>query len=172
MKVLQILVLIFGLSVFANSQARAKVFLSGNVYDANGALIIGTKVTAINEKGEKFESITDDEGKYVLNLPFKIYNSDADFKVAKFDITAEHKHFEKLVLKNFKFVPSYKGKMNLDLALDVKENTNCGAGGCIQYERQPIELSTQKVIDKIIQRDLEKLPKAQNKTKRKNKNNK
>jgi hypothetical protein len=165
MKLLQILVLILGFAVCANAQ---KAVLSGAVYDANGSLIVGAKVIAKNEKGEMFETVTNDEGIYVLNLPFNQYNSKADFKIAKYDITVEQKHFEKILLKGFNFVPSYEGKMILDMALDVEENANCGAGGCIQDEHQPIELSNQKVTDKILLRPLEELPKKINKAKRKN----
>ncbi|CAN5609571.1 hypothetical protein BH18ACI1_BH18ACI1_03720 [soil metagenome] len=66
MKILQILVLIFGLVVCANSQTTDKSILSGIVYDANGSVIIKARVKAINEKGEKFETVTNDEGIYVL----------------------------------------------------------------------------------------------------------
>ncbi len=92
----------------------------------------------------------------------------ANFKVAEYEIKVERERgFEKFVLREFKFVPSYKG-MNLDIALEVTKNTNCGAGGCIEDEHQPIKSSNQKISDKILQRPLEKLPKAENKTKRKN----
>ncbi len=124
MKFLQILVLIFGLSVFVNSQTNNKAVLSGNVYDANGSLIVEAKVTAINERGQKFETLTNDEGIYVLKLPFNLYNSKADFKVAKYEITVTKEGFEKNYIRDFKFVPSSKSKMNLDFALDVFVNIN------------------------------------------------
>lgn len=93
--------------------------LSGSVYDANGALIIGAKVTAINEKGEKFETETNNEGIYNLELQYNPYGSDSNFRLAKYEIIVEKQHFEKTVLKDYKFAPSYKGKVNLDFALDV-----------------------------------------------------
>ncbi len=64
MKISWILVLIVGLAVFANAQ---KGVLTGTVYDANGAVIVKSKVTAVNQKGEKFEATTNDEGVYSLN---------------------------------------------------------------------------------------------------------
>ncbi len=169
MKVLQILVLIFGFVVLANAQ---KAILSGTVYDANGAVILDTKITAINDRGEKFKALTNDEGIYILDLPFDLYDrkTSAGFKIAKYEITVEHKHFKKYLLKDFNFVPSYKGKMYLDIALDV-DNSNCGVAGCLP-NLQPVESPDLKISDKILQKPLEELPKEQNKTKRKNKNNK
>ena len=117
MKVLQVLTLIFGLTIFANSQTS---ILSGSVYDAYGALIIGAKIVAVNERFEKFESFTDDKGEYKLNLPFKRYDSTGNFKVSKYILKVEAKHFEPFEIKDFKFVPSYKGQMNLDFALDIQ----------------------------------------------------
>ncbi len=124
MKILQILVLCLGLTVFINGQTKDKSILSGNVYDANGALIVGAKVTAINGKGEKFETITDDQGIYVLNLPFNLYNPKPDFNVSKYEIAVSKEGFERNFIKDFKFVPSSKSKMILDFALDVFVNIN------------------------------------------------
>lgn len=175
MKILQILVLTLVLLVLTVGAVAQKAVLSGTVYDANGAVIPETKITATNEKGEKFETVSNSEGIYILNLAFNQYDTrkSADFEIAEYEITVEReKGFEKFVLKKFKFIPSYKGKMNLDIALDVAENTNCGAGGCIEDGRLPVESSKIEVSDKILRRPSEQLPKAENKNKRKDKNNK
>jgi len=119
MKVLQILILIFGLSVFANSQTTNESMLSGTVYDANGSVIPEAKVTAINRKGEKVESVTSEEGIYTLNLPFNKYNSSFGFTVVKYDIIVEAIGFKKSMTKDFAFIPSQLGKMQLDIGLDV-----------------------------------------------------
>lgn len=105
--------------------------MRGTIYDANGAVIVKAQVLAVNENGERFLAITDDEGIYSLSLPFNSYdsrNSSVDFKTLKYEITVEAEHFEKKVLKDFRFIPSYKGVMNLDFALDVAASHNCGAG--------------------------------------------
>ena len=111
MKVLQILVLILGLAISINSQTTDKAILSGTIYDANGAVIVGMKVTAINEKGKRFEAVTNDEGIYFLDLPFNLYDpkKSANFKITKYELTVDgiNRGFEKIVLKDFKFVPSY-----------------------------------------------------------------
>ena len=167
MKFLRILVVIVGLAVFANAQ---KAILSGTVYDANGAVIPETKIIATNDKGEKFVTLSNSEGIYMLDLPYNQYDTrrSANFKVAEYEVKVERERgFEKFVLRKFKFVPSTNGRMNLDIALDAAENTNCGAGGCIQDKRLPVEPSDQKASDKILKRPSEDLPKAKN-NKRKN----
>lgn len=127
MKIIRVLVLIFGLVVLVNAQRSA---LTGTVYDASGAVIPKAKLIAINEKGEKFETVTNDEGIYVLNLLFHSVDAktSVDLKVAKYEIVVdlENRGFEKFILKDFKFVPSYKGKMNLDIALDSTNPEPCG----------------------------------------------
>ncbi len=113
--------MVLGLAVFADAQ---KAILSGNVYDALGALIIGAKVTATNESGEKFEAVTNDKGIYILNLPFNSHSSNLKYKIAKYDILVEQKHFENFLLKDFKFIPSPKNKIHLDFGLEIQKNTN------------------------------------------------
>jgi hypothetical protein len=159
MKVLQILVLIFGFAIFADAQ---NAVLSGSVYDPNGALIINANVTAINEKGEKFETITNNEGVYILNLPFNIYDTTKSvigFKVAKYEIIIESVYFEKLILKDFKFVSSTEGKMTLDFALDVVKFINYGPGGCCFSDLEIIDEPKLKVSDNISLIPLEELSK-------------
>ena len=166
MKVLRILVLIFGLTVFVNAQ---KATLSGTLYDAVGAVIPEVKVTAVNERGEKFETVTNDDGVYSLSLPYNLYEartSSANFRIAKFEIIIdlEYRGFEKFLIKEFKFIPAYSGKMFFDIALDVKNPEPCGYAGAGCLETPIIEDTKGKVQNKILQRPLEKLPKEQNKT--------
>ena len=122
MKVLQILSLILSLAVFANAQ---KTVLTGNVYDAYGALIVKSKVTAVNQKGEKFEAFTNEDGAYTLNLPYNEYQpANVGFRIAKYDLIVEAHGFEKFTLKDFKVVGQYVDKMRLDFALDVFVNSS------------------------------------------------
>ena len=116
MKILQTLILIFGLAVFANAQ---KTNLSGTVYDANGAVIVKSKVTAVNQKGEKFETLTNEDGVYKLDLTYIPVEPGFSYKMAKYDITVEAAGFEKFTLQNFKVTGKYTAKMQLDFALDV-----------------------------------------------------
>ena len=116
MKILQTLVLILGLTVFANAQ---KTVLSGTVYDANGAVIVKSKVTALNQKGEKFETFTNNEGVYTLNLTYIPVEPGFSYKMAKYDLTVEAEGFEKFTLKDFNVTGKYTKKMQLDFALDV-----------------------------------------------------
>jgi hypothetical protein len=170
MKFLQILVLILGLTILVNAQ---KAILSGTLYDATGAVIPKSKVTVINERGEKFEVLTNDDGVYSLSLPFNSYDaktSSANFRIAKFEIVVdlEYRGFEKFSVRDFKFVPAYSGKMIFDIALDSRNPEPCGYAGADCLESPIVENTKEKVQNKILQRPLEELPKEQNKTKRKN----
>ncbi|MEK7724020.1 MAG: carboxypeptidase-like regulatory domain-containing protein [Acidobacteriota bacterium] len=126
-KSILVLALILGLNVFINAQTAV---LTGLVYDATGAVIIGAKVSAktlINKKLQTFETKTDADGEYKLDLPFQFYDTkspNGDFKISEYTIKVESPHFEPFELKDFKFVPSYKGQMNLDFALDVQSSIN------------------------------------------------
>ena len=153
MRILQVLFLTIGLAVFANGQ---RAILSGVVYDAVGAVIVKAKITAVNEKGEIFETVTNDNGIYSLNLPYNNYDpktSSANLKISKYEIIVdlENRGFERRVIKDFKFIPAYVGKMYFDIALDSINPEPCGYAGadCLQK------------TDKL-QKPLEKLPKAKN----------
>ncbi len=99
--------------------------LTGTVYDPTGAVIAKTKVTAVSRNGEKFETLTNQDGEYELNLPFNEYKPGIpNQKVASYEITVESAGFKKFVLKDFKFVNSSKGKMYLDFSLDIGEWIN------------------------------------------------
>lgn len=123
MKVLQVLLLVIGLSISANAQNVSeyaeKTILTGTVYDADGSVIVDAIVTAVDQKRQRFESKTTSEGVYTLRLPFNAYNSSYKFKVAKYEVSVTAVNFEKSVFNNFKVVP---GKTQLDVALDVGGN--------------------------------------------------
>ncbi len=105
-----ILTLIFGLTAFANAQ---NVNLSGRIFDLNGAVIAGMKIVAISQAKVKYEQRTDGEGIYLLNLPPGVYK----FEINKQSI--KYNSFEFLRFKNFRVVPSYDRKMNLDFSLNL-----------------------------------------------------
>src|SRR5688572_7508916 len=121
MKIFQIIFLIIGLTVCASAQ---KSVLSGTVYDANGSVVTNAKVSAFNQKGEKFETRTNDEGVYTLNLPFNQYLNSTDFREAKYNILVEANGFKNSITKDFVFIPSQFGKMRLDIGLEIKTFVN------------------------------------------------
>jgi hypothetical protein len=117
---------IFNIQLKSDKKTNLAV-LSGSVYDANGYLITQAKVTAINEKGDMFETQTNSNGIYILRLPFNPYKAgDYRFRVSKYEIIVEKEGFEKGIIRNFKFVPAFNnGKMKLDFALDVRPCDDC-----------------------------------------------
>src|SRR5687767_7673007 len=125
MKVLQILLLLIGLSPLLNGQSVSGYSetstLTGTVYDANGSVIVNATVVAVDQKKQRFETKTNSDGIYTLSLPFNPYTTSPKFKVAKFEVFVISEGFERSVLNDFKVVP---GKMQLDFALDVLTYVN------------------------------------------------
>ena len=89
--------------------------LTGTVYDANGSVVVKAKVTAVNTKGKKFETITNEEGIYVLTLPFNVY----PLFESTYNIIVDSPGFRRSETKGYVFIPSQFGKMHLDIALVV-----------------------------------------------------
>ncbi len=108
MKVLQVLVLIFGLSVSANAQ---KTLLSGTVYDQEGAVISETKITLTNKDGKKFEALANDDGIYKIIAPAGTYLIEV--------IYPHHQAWGKFSIEKYELPPV--PKMNLDVTLRVSE---------------------------------------------------
>jgi hypothetical protein len=74
MKILQVLVLILGLTVFANAQRAEKIFvLGGTVYDSNKALVVSAELTAKNKDGRIYKTFSNEDGIYSIKLPFGKY---------------------------------------------------------------------------------------------------
>ena len=105
MKILQALVLIIGLVVFTNAQT---VLLTGTVYDLNGAVVAGTKVTAKDMFGKTYSTLPgNDEGVYTIPLPAGVYT--LEFKAA---------NFHGFTVKKYRVYKAFKGKMSLDVVLN------------------------------------------------------
>ncbi len=158
MKVLQILILIVSLFVAVNAQ---NTILTGTLYDATGAVIPKEKVAAVNDKGEKFEVLTNDNGVYSLSLPFNYYDakkSSANFRIAKFEIIVnlEHRGFEKFSVKGFKLVPANSGKMNFDIALDLLNPEPCGYTGVGCFPQTAVEIQQAKITNRVLSMPLKK----------------
>ena len=154
MKVLQILVLIIGLSAFSFAQ---KAILSGNVTDVWGAVIPNAKINAKNVKGEIFSTRTNINGFYELKLEAGAYNIEVILSP-----------FDEFSVSDYWIV----NKMRLDVALQCKKCEIIDQDLLKSEPKEKLEASETKTSDKILQKPLEQSPKAQNKTKRKNKNNK
>jgi hypothetical protein len=88
-----------------------KIMLTGVVYDINGAVIVDTLVVAYNKDGKKYETATNDEGVYKIELPLALYV-----------IQAGADGFCPGQVDRFRVVNSTHGKMSLDFVLDVAES--------------------------------------------------
>lgn len=110
-KILQILVLIFCLSVVVNAQTitdrSEKSILSGTVFDKYGAVIPQTKITFTNKDGKEFITISNEEGFYKIEL-----------NEGKYEIEFDKEGFQKLVSDNYKL--AFRSKIQLDISLDIR----------------------------------------------------
>jgi len=96
-------------------------FLSGRIFDANGALVTLAKVSATDASGKKYFTESDGNGEYLLELSYNQYESgSASFREAIYTIVVEKEGFKRSVMKDFVFVPSQFGEMRYDVALEVQ----------------------------------------------------
>ncbi|MGH9819027.1 MAG: carboxypeptidase-like regulatory domain-containing protein [Pyrinomonadaceae bacterium] len=142
MKTLPIFLLILGLVSVATAQVDKHIIVTGTIYDQKGAVIPNTTITARNESGEKFETVTNGEGVYKLTLTFNRYGSKKALETATYEIAAERPNtgFKKTVLKDFKVVPTYTGSMQLDLVLEALDPEPCGYAGADCLTTEPIDV--------------------------------
>ena len=111
--------LVSGFTFYTYAQTTFTSKLKGTVYDAQGSVVVKAKVTAVNASKKKFETFSDDKGEYELILPFNKYDSSRNFKEAVYEISTESPGFATTVIKDYVFIPSQFGKMQLDIALKL-----------------------------------------------------
>jgi hypothetical protein len=104
--------------------AENKGQLSGTVYDPKGAVIPGAEVSAATADGRIFKTESNEDGRYLLELPSDPTDSVAGNKIARFDIRVKKPGFETSVVMDFRFVSDYNGGMTIDFALDIFVNIN------------------------------------------------
>ncbi len=123
MKVLQILVLIIGLTLAANGQKHNETaILTGIIFDQMGEVITDAKIIVINQKGKKFETVTNEKGNYEIKLPVTVYKGNFDITklpITKYTIRVESRGFRIFEIKEFNFVQPKSRKIQLDIALEV-----------------------------------------------------
>jgi hypothetical protein len=110
MKVLQILLLVIGLSIVVSGQNVSayseKSTLTGNVFDEQGSVITNAKISFTNKSGKTFESLTGENGAFRIEL-----------NEGKYKIVVSRLGFATYKLLDYKV--AFKTKMHLDFALDV-----------------------------------------------------
>ncbi|MEP6903933.1 MAG: carboxypeptidase-like regulatory domain-containing protein [Actinomycetota bacterium] len=110
MKIMQILVLVFGLFVVVNAQNVSerleKSNLSGTVFDETGAVITQTKVAFTSKTGKVFNTVTNQDGIYQIEL-----------NEGNYLIEFYKEGFKPYKFENYKL--AFRSKMQLDVSLDV-----------------------------------------------------
>jgi hypothetical protein len=123
MKILQVLILIFGLSIIVNGQKQNETaILTGSVFSQIGEVISDAKITITNEKGKRFETLTDENGNYKIELPVTVYKGDFDIRklpITKYTIRIEYRGFRAFEIREFNFIQSKLRNMQLDVALEA-----------------------------------------------------
>ncbi len=116
MKTLRILSLIFGLVILTNAQDTV---LTGTVYDESGSVVPGITIILKTQKSNVYQTETDGEGVYQLELPPAVYSIETISTVG----------FNKFRLKKYRVTLSTKGKQILDIGLTLrKEKFKCPKG--------------------------------------------
>lgn len=155
MKVLQILVLIFGFVILANAQ---KAVLSGTVSDEFGGAIGGAKVEIKGTNGKTYSTFTDSEGFYRVELEKGTYQ-----------IEVATQCYQKFNASDYKIAINGQTQQEMQLDVALEFNKECKTTDCFLNEQiEKVQTTETKISDKILQRPLGELPKEQNKTKRKN----
>ncbi len=99
--------------ISAQAQHKSFIQLTGRIFDSNGAVIPNIKVEAFSKTKEKFEQRTNEDGVYSLNLPEGIYTLGINRQEVKYNL------FEFVKFENYRIVPAYDGKINLDVPLSA-----------------------------------------------------
>lgn len=130
MRSLYVLTLILTVAGFALAQRSV---LTGTLYDAYGAVIPGASVTATDADGKVFQTKTNDEGRYELNLAYLPNSPAGPYRMTRYRIIADASNmgFNVVTIRDFAFVPAFRGRMYLDFAMDTFDPGPCGpAGDC------------------------------------------
>ncbi len=90
--------------------------LKGTIFDANGAVVPGTRVSAKNVAGRIFTAVSNERGEYSVELPYNRYDRARGFREAKYTITFEQAGFAMNIVE-YVFIPSQFGSMNLEIGL-------------------------------------------------------
>lgn len=141
MKILQILVLVLFISALVFGQNKIK--LSGVVTDENKGIIPNTVIMATNQKGDRFKTVSDQEGFYELLLPDGIYRFEADTQnpgfekilIEQFKITIDRAFENELAYKKFDIVIKVDKDFTEKYGTSLTSDTNTVLTGTI-YDQQ------------------------------------
>lgn len=112
--------------LLATAQVTDESQLTGTIFDAQGSVIAGAKIKAVDATGKTYETISNGEGDYVLKLLFRKYDNKCTNKCrsSRYDISAQSPGFEITRINGYIFIPSQFGKMRMDIALETLPPTD------------------------------------------------
>ncbi len=89
--------------------------LTGRVFDRNGAVVVGSEVSLIGDRGTRFGTLTNDEGIYLVDLPAGFYS-----------LQIRAHGFSTFSFECYQ-IPS-EGRVNFDVTLQVSGEPACVSG--------------------------------------------
>ena len=96
---------------------RGKTFVTGAIYDSNGALIVGTDITFTDKKGKIFHVKADQNGNYIVALDPSGPYGRPDGNPYSIEVKANG--FETFRMGKYSVPYLDKGQMRLDIMLPV-----------------------------------------------------
>ena len=103
----------FDIQLTRNSQMKSAIIM-GTVLDETGAAIQNAKVSFLGENKLRNTYLTNADGVFAVNL-----------SLGNYSIRVEAPGFQFFYLQKYRVAPSYEGKMNLDVVLEVKPCDDC-----------------------------------------------
>ncbi len=116
MKILQIFFfsfLLLALKLPIQAQENVSTTLIGRILSLEGYLMPNIKVKAISQTNIEYETRTNEDGAYSLKLPRGLYTFEVNAEQTKTNA------WETVRLNNYRIVPAYDGKINLDISLSA-----------------------------------------------------
>lgn len=110
-----VLMMLFATHAAAYGQTgQAESVLTGLVYDDNGSVIINAVLRVRGADKTERAAWTNEDGVFEIKL-----------KAGNYSIRVESPGFHAAVIEKFRVVASYRGKQNLDIALEVGPCSDC-----------------------------------------------
>jgi len=84
---MKVLLCVFLVLLATQGVAGQTTILTGRIYDANGAVIVGATVNAVDSNAQIRKSVTNESGIFELILPYQKYEPGSKFKISIYKVS-------------------------------------------------------------------------------------